>query len=172
MGYHIQIEKANLVIKAEVQKQVLAIWKDLNSPKYDNQKRGGGDGKKWYSWMSEDYDKKCSTIDDVLEELRFDIQRMPNNDVKIVGFESKMGQEDVFFKAISHLIEPEQYLLWKGEDGSPFAWSFDGKKILNVDPDKLPPSTNKQTNKDESLQSSNSKPELIAPPKKTKRYQL
>lgn len=170
MGYHIEIEDANLTIKAEVQEQVIHIWKELNSPRYDNQKRGGGGGgKKWYSFMTEDYDKNCKTIDDILEELRFDIKRMPNNDVKIVDFQSKLGQEDVFFKAISHLIEPGQYLLWKGEDGSQFAWSFDGKKLLNVEPGELPNNKNIKNSEDKK---DSSKPELIAPPKKTKRYQL
>ena len=169
MGYHVEIEGAKLTIKAEVQDQVLAIWKELNSSKHDHQKRGGGGGKKWYSWMTEDYDKNCQTIDDILEELRFDIQRMPNNDVKIVDFQSKLGQEDVFFKAIAHLIEPGQYLLWKGEDRNSFAWAFDGKKLLNVDPDELSPKKKEIVSE---VKEESATPELIAPPKKSKRYQL
>ena len=137
MGYHVQIEKSNLTIKAQVQEEILNIWKELNLSKHNHLKNGGNSDKKWYSFMSDDYDKTCTNIDDILEELRFDIKRMPNNDVKIIDFESKMGQESMFFRAISHLIEHGQYISWKGEDDASFFWSFDGEKLLNCDPERL-----------------------------------
>lgn len=86
-------------------------------------KHGGGGGHFWYSWMPEKYDETCNSVEEILDHLGFDFQRTTEG-ILITGYYRKMGQEDLFFQRISHLIEGE--ISWIGEDDETWTWLFDG----------------------------------------------
>lgn len=129
MGYYVQITNSSCVIDAVVKPQVYQIWCDLNHPRHNDQKNGGSwrDGKKavfWYSWMDEHYDQTCKTAEDILNMLGFTYETLADFSLRITGYESKMGQEDVFFKAVAHLLTGE--IAWRGEDNCEYTWTFYG----------------------------------------------
>lgn len=131
MGYNVTIKHSTAVIPKENRDEVLQIWKDLNKPENDHLKRGGAyrDGAKhtsWYSWMPANYDETVETVEDVLTELGFDTVLDPYGNVLICNYDSKRGQEDLFFKHAAHLIKGE--ILWEGEDGDTWVWHL-GKQF-------------------------------------------
>jgi len=127
MGYHVELIRSSAVIPKEVQDEVLQIWKDLNKPENDHQKNGGTyqGGKtisKHYSWMDPAYDQKVKSCQDVLDALGFDYEEDGYGNISITRYDKKMGQEELFFDAVSHLITG--HMLWIGEDDDTFRWNF------------------------------------------------
>ena len=128
MGYYVQITESTTVIPNENKAKVLHIWKTLNNPKFNSKKRGGGysGGKQvsyWYSWMTEDYDQTCNTVEEILSMLGFDQETLASGDILVTGYDNKMGQEQVFFDAIAHLVNGQMH--WVGESGEHWCWDFD-----------------------------------------------
>jgi hypothetical protein len=132
MGYEVKIRDSSAVIPTEHKATILQIWKTLNHPRFDSKKRGGSciAGKmveKWYSWMTPDYDKTCRTVESVLDMLGFEYEVLANGDVVIIGYDSKKGQETVFFNAVAHLVTGQ--ISWLGEGAGDFdddyVWDFD-----------------------------------------------
>jgi hypothetical protein len=139
MGYNVQINKSNVVIKRDDLSQVFHIWKLMNAPQFDELKRGGGysGGRKtaaWYSWMGADYDKTAENALEILDSLGFEYSINENGNISVDYYNNKTGQEDLFFVAIAHLLD-DSSIRWVGEDGEIFEWKFqDGKMYMD---DKL-----------------------------------
>lgn len=134
MGYYVKLTGSNVVLKKENHGEILSRWHEMNSSKYDNIKIGGSysGGKtlsKHYSWMPTDYDKTTSSPEEVLKNLGFDFEKNESEDIIIKSYDSKTGQEDLFFSKIADLIFPESVMNWRGEDEDIFVWSFDGEKM-------------------------------------------
>lgn len=133
MGYYVNLEYSSVILKNENLKEILTRWKNLNSPEHDDIKYGGTyqGGKKiksHYSWLPEDYDKEVNSVQDMLDLLGFSFEEVEQG-IKIIGYNRKMGQEDVFFNAIADMIDSNQVMRWSGEDGDIFAWTFQGKTL-------------------------------------------
>jgi hypothetical protein len=136
MGYHVKIKNSTAVIPTEHKDEVLQIWKDLNRPENDDIKRGGAyrEGTRhtaWYSWMPSDYDKTVNSVEEVLYELGFDTELDHEGNVLICEYDSKAGQEELFFKRVAHLIKGQ--ILWEGEDGSNWVWHLGKKDTVTLD---------------------------------------
>lgn len=128
MGYYVKITNSTAVIPNNNRAEVLRLWKLLNHPMFNDQKRGGRyEGgqkvKHWYSWMSDDYDQTCNTVEDVLDMLGFEHDLSEDGGVSISGYERKTGQENFFFNTVAHLVNGEMY--WEGENGETEYWNFD-----------------------------------------------
>jgi hypothetical protein len=137
MGYYVRITKSTTVIPNEHRNEVVKLWKLLNHPKFDERKRGGSyqGGKKakaWYSWMTEDYDQTCNTVEDVLDMLGFEHELSQDGSVQVTEYDNKTGQEDIFFNTVAHLITGEMY--WIGEDDDRYKWNFDAITAPLYDP--------------------------------------
>jgi hypothetical protein len=135
MGYYVQINKSTVVIKRDDLPQVYQIWKAMNAPEFNHLKNGGSwsSGKetaKWYSWMGENYDSTSDSALDILELLGFDYSVNENNNISIDYYNNKMGQENLFFVAIAHLLE-DSFIRWVGEDGDIFEWKFENGKMYS-----------------------------------------
>lgn len=131
MGYNIQIKHSTAVIPTENKDEVLQIWKDLNKPENNHRKHGGRWRKGeqiawWYSWMPSDYDTTANSVEDVLKELGFETEIDHDGNVLICEYDSKKGQEEMFFNEVSQLIKG--HIMWEGEDGSTWVWKL-GKKF-------------------------------------------
>ena len=131
MGYTVSLQKSDVVIIPEHEEEILARWKELNSPQYDHLKSGGqyggpggGKTKAWYSWMPEDYDQTAKCVTDVLDLLDFEYTDTEDG-LLIDGYYSKTGQEDLFFAAIADLIPNGSTMYWAGEDGERWRWLFE-----------------------------------------------
>jgi len=136
MGYCVKIKHSTAVILNENRDEVLQIWKDLNKPENDHLKRGGAyrDGEKhtaWYSWMPANYHEAVESVEDVLTELGFETELDHEGNVLICDYDSKRGQEDLFFKHASHLIKGQ--IMWEGEDGSTWVWELGNKDTVTLE---------------------------------------
>jgi hypothetical protein len=129
MGYYVNIESGAVLFRKEVQSEVLRIWHDLNKPANNELKAGrrfgiGVPPAHWFRWMPEDYDKTLLSVEAILKALGFEVEVDATGDVWAVGYDSKTGQEQLFFDRVSHLITG--YFHWKGEDDAEFTWRYDG----------------------------------------------
>ena len=130
MGYYVVTLKSSCIIKKENQTKAFHLACELN--KHDDLKRGGGysGGKKtasWFSWMDADYDKTCKNIQEVVEMLGFETAILENGDLSILFYDSKTGQEELFFKTMESCINGQ--ILWQGEDFDTYAWDFSSGKM-------------------------------------------
>jgi hypothetical protein len=131
MGYYVNLASSNVVVKKEHLDAAYKAMIELND--HDGLKRGGSStGKKWFSWMPEDIAAECPDAQSVLECLGFTTEIRSNGDLWISGYDSKIGQEELFLKAIApyvgvvdwHIqenpVNSEPYnpqMEWVGEDG-------------------------------------------------------
>ena len=132
MGYYVngngelRIKKENLDKAYEA---LMALQDAPNKAKRGGSSGGGQEPRFWYSWMPED----LRTLPDtkaVFAELGFEVRDDENGDLLISCYDSKTGQEDVFFAAAAPFIEDGEYD-WTGEDGEFWRWQFtDGKMFL------------------------------------------
>ena len=137
MGYEIQITKSTAVIPAANLKRAYQKMCALNTT-HHNQKRGGSwsGGKampdsSWFSWMDANYPQTCPDAQAVLEQLGFYINIADNGDLHIEGYDSKMGQEDLFLKAIENEASGE--IQWMGEEGETWTTVFYGDSVIDAE---------------------------------------
>lgn len=129
MGYYTRITHSNAVIPTENLSEVYRRWCELNAPANEHLKSGGSyqGGKRvesWYSWMTSDYDKTCKTAEEILDMLGFEFQ-LTERGIEITNYDSKTGQEDLFFERVKDLVNGE--IDWVGEDGYQYQWNFDDR---------------------------------------------
>ena len=137
MGYYVELEDSNITLKNADKNTILQVWKDLNHPSNNHLKTGGSysGGKQtgWhYAWLAEDYDECVENVEEMLEMLGFSFEEQGNGDILITGYDSKTGNENVFFKAAAPYIQEGQYGEWRGEDKRRWAWYFDGTQMHEI----------------------------------------
>lgn len=133
MGYYVRIFKSDAYIKKENLDICYKLMCDLN--KMDRLKEGGSwsGGKKvesWFSWMDPNYPETCKDTYEILAQLGFDCSYDDKGDLHIEFYDSKTGQEELFFKAI------KQYVVgtidWIGEDDDIYSFVGLDKPTLKV----------------------------------------
>ena len=139
MGYYIKLEESNAALKAADLPEVLKRLHTMD--KYEPLKSGGsysngGKIASWYAWMPRDL-SELTTVQDFLEQVGFEVE-LDNDLLVFNGYDSKTGCEQEFIWAIAPFIvlaEKETdakhpYMVWRGEDGSTWRWSFvDGAMV-------------------------------------------
>lgn len=130
MGYYVEIVESTAYIPAHLTALAYERMCELN--KRNDLKLGGswfgGEQREWwFSWMDPNYPETCKDAQEVLEQLGFEVSKMIEVGVdgfglKIVGYDSKTGQEDLFLCVIKDLIHGK--IKWEGEDGE--KWVFTG----------------------------------------------
>jgi hypothetical protein len=133
MGYYVN-GNGQLRIKAENLPAAYAALMALQDAP-DEMKHGGSysakETRKWFSWMPEDL-RTIPTVQDVFIELGFEVEvDSDTGDVLIGNYDSKMGQEEVFFAAAAPFIENDEYE-WTGEGGEFWKWSFTDGKMFHL----------------------------------------
>lgn len=135
MGYYVEIEQSD----AKIPKENLTVAYEkmcaLNMT-HDNEKRGGSwsDGKqksKWFSWMDANYPETCKDAQAIFEQMGFETEYDERGDLLIKAYDNKMGQEDLFLKAIEN--EALGSIFWKGEDGSKWSTKFFGDIVYDAE---------------------------------------
>ena len=133
MGYYVN-GNGQLRIKAENLPAAYAALMALQDAPDENKQGGSFSAKetrRWYSWMPEDL-RTIPSVQDVFIELGFEVEVESNTgDVLIGNYDSKMGQEEVFFAAAAPFIENDEYE-WTGEDGDFWKWSFADGKMFHL----------------------------------------
>ena len=128
MGYYIHIEDSNCMLPEKHFN--LAYWRMCDLNKHDELKRGGSYSKnedgtenvtKWFSWMEENYPEICTTAQEIIEELGFEVEVIEDEGIIIHGYDNKSGQEELFLSSISDLLvqhkgDVRPFIVWRGED--------------------------------------------------------
>jgi hypothetical protein len=145
MGYYVSIESCNspndVLIKKEnfVEAYTNLCWLNTN-PEFDVMKSGGsysgeGDARhkrpdgldyhpnKWFSWVAADYHLKLKTLQEVLNEVGFDINE-DEKGISALWYNNKSGNEDIFLCALAPFIEDGSEIVWVGEDNEKWKHSF------------------------------------------------
>ena len=142
MGYHVNLISSDVFIPAEFTQAAFDAVCALNAKndlKYGGRFGGyhpfekpadtnsNGDPDRWFSWLPWNYDEICEDIVDVLDLLGFSVDVDLDGCVYVYGYDSKSGQEDLFFKTLAPYIRGSQ-MTWMGEDSEFYVWVFeDGK---------------------------------------------
>jgi hypothetical protein len=140
MGYYIDLVNADLFIPAANLEEALRRLKALNH-KPGVEKQGGswgtladgtwGTKAKWFSWMDADYDQHVSSAGEVFEMLGFETYE-DELGLRLEGYSSKIGQEELFLDEVADLFEPGAFAEWRGEDGAMWKWTPQGTKTGRV----------------------------------------
>lgn len=141
MGYYVNISECSIFIKKENFELCYEAMCALNN---NNSIKNGGaygvdiqyvegnewDKNKWFSWMDWNYPETCKTFVDILDALGFEYTLDKEGNLVWLTYSSKIGQEDLFFKAIAPLVNKGSYINWMGEDNLMWQWYFDGKELI------------------------------------------
>lgn len=138
MGYYVKITNCEGMIKKDEKPYIFKQWCDLNKPENDNLKFGGSysGGKKsesWYSWMDSDYDKTCTCMEEILGMLGFDFSTDKDGNIFDLTYDSKTGQEALFFEKAAPYISQPLFISWVGEDDEKFSWIIDEGNFFEGD---------------------------------------
>lgn len=120
MGYYVRSYESenNFKVRKENFDAAYKAMVALNDD--DDAKRGGSYGpdgarEKWFSWMDPNYPDSCKNFNDVLQALGF-VPAYDSTGLIGLEYDSKMGQEDLFLKAIAPYVESGSHIVWHGED--------------------------------------------------------
>lgn len=144
MGYYVSITEGTVTIPKENLAKAYERMCALNDN--DSIKRGGQWGgdidsksprptglnyhpAKWFSWMDANYPETCKDAKAILDSLGFE-SHLNDEGITIFGYDSKMGQEDLFLEAISDLCTKDSFLVWRGEDGEMWKNIFGDSKVV------------------------------------------
>ena len=131
MGYCIEQTDSNFIIKKENFRDALNNLKAVFTP----DKMTCIDyirGKKipHFSWVSTDIVLDAETLEEALEEIRYNPIFNGNGDIINVEFiGEKYGDEEIFFTALAPFVEKDSYISFEGEDGCKWTWWFNGKEV-------------------------------------------
>lgn len=138
MGYRVNLIGSDVFIPAEFAQAAFDAVCALNAKhdlKYGGRFGGSpfekpadtesnGDPEHWFSWMPWNYDEICEDIVDVLDLLGFSVYVDLDGCVYVYGYDSKSGQEDLFFKTLAPYIRGSR-MTWMGEDAEFYVWVFE-----------------------------------------------
>ena len=141
MGHHVHAIDSTAYIRKENLEKAHEALCALNA--LDGSKAGGNygmprvrpassrsvarDPNVWFSWMPWNYDETCADAAAVLEQLGFYVSYDEDGGLHFGEYDDKSGQEELFVRAIAHLVEPGTHIRWIGEDDELWDWLFDGR---------------------------------------------
>lgn len=128
MGYYVRSYESdnNFKVRKENFDAAYKAMVALNDD--DDAKHGGSYGpdgvrEKWFSWMDPNYPDSCQDFGAVLEALGF-VAIYDETGLVGLDYDSKIGQENLFLKAIAPYVENGSYIVWRGEDGAVWVQIF------------------------------------------------
>ncbi len=139
MGYYVSIDSSTFMILKKDYEDAYVAMCALNQ--FDNIKRGGSYHKdsetgvetqnKWFSWMTPNYPDTCLTVEDIFQELGFEINTSETG-LEIYGYDNKTGQEDLFLEVCCPWASG--FIIWTGEDGDRWMDNYDHMTIRRYHP--------------------------------------
>lgn len=131
MGYYVTTESIDIIISKDLLEPAYKAVLAMNES--DELKQGGRHGpnserKFWFSWMPEDL-STLADMKEVLINLGFEVTINDDGDLVVGHYDSKIGQEDLFFHFIAPFVKEYSYAMWKGEDNAHYKWEFENGKM-------------------------------------------
>lgn len=127
MGYYVKIEEVDWEITDN--SRSLQVIRDMPR-KFHAIKRGGSsNGEKWFSWMNNSTIEEAKSVQDVFNELGFETEKTDKG-FRILAYNSKTGQEDLFLAVMAPWTTPDSYIKWSGEDGAMWLHSIEHNRMM------------------------------------------
>lgn len=128
MGYYVRSYESDNNFKVRKENFDAAYKAMVALNDHDDLKRGGSFGpegarNKWFSWMDPNYPDSCQDFGAILQALGF-IAIYDETGLVGIDYDNKMGQEDLFLKAIAPYVEDGSHILWRGEEGAVWVQIF------------------------------------------------
>lgn len=128
MSFHTQTEECTITIPAEKLDAAHQALTELNTdPANDHLKSYQATGRSFMG-MTPNYHQACSTAQEVFEDLGFDTEQ-DECGLTITHFSGKYGDQQHFFAAVAHLVDPGSFVHFRGENGSHWRFDFDGQTV-------------------------------------------
>jgi hypothetical protein len=133
MGYYVTLIDSTAAIPADRLDECYKALCALNDR--DNLKRGdayqaGSRTERWFAWMDANYPETCEDAKAVFEALGFECEQdEPTDPLRILSYDDKTGQEELFLSAAAPFMEPGSTMEWQGEEGERWLHKFDGTSM-------------------------------------------
>ena len=129
MGYYIRLDDADWEVK-ETPESLQAIRE--MPVKYHGIKRGGSsNGEKWFSWMNDSEIENAVNVETVFQQLGFETESTDGG-FKLLGYDSKTGQEDLFLAVIAPYSVEGSYVEFIGEDDAHYRYEVNDGKMYTL----------------------------------------
>lgn len=130
MGYYIRIDDVDWEIKETPES--LSTIREMPT-KYDGIKRGGSSsGERWFSWMNDTEIESAESVESVFNQLGFETESTEGG-FKLLGYDSKTGQEDLFLAVMAPFTVSGSYIEWVGEDNSQWKYVISEGRMYTQD---------------------------------------
>ena len=131
MGYYMDQTDSKFVMKKENFEKALQALKEVFVPENMTCKDYiYGKVYPHFSWVDTNVVLKAETIEEVLEEIRYEPEHDDEGNIVNVEFTGeKFGDEKIFFTALAPYIEKGSYVSFEGEDGREWTWLFNGEEV-------------------------------------------
>ena len=135
MGYHMQVEGIEFLIREKSKKKALEAIKSLdpNNGSGGHWEPGGRKTESWFSWVDTKELMSAETLEAALEAWGWPPYPPEPSDGDITGltFEGeKLGDDVHLFSAIAPYVEDGSYIRMRGEDNEVWRWLFKDGKCL------------------------------------------
>ena len=146
MGYFVETAEIDFAIPAENLDAAYEAMCKLNA--HDELKHGGvwggkdedyakpagstslaSSARKNFSWMDWNYDETCATAQEIFEQLGFDTDVDEEGNLRVLFYDNKTGQEELFLEACAPYVDQGSYIIWHGEDNAMWQNEFDGETM-------------------------------------------
>lgn len=84
---------------------------------------------KYFSWLDWNYDETCFTAQEIFKELGFHTEIDEEGNLRILAYDNKNNQEELFLKACAPYVAEGSYIIWQGEDEKMWKHEFDGETM-------------------------------------------
>lgn len=139
MGYYVETMDVDFTIPHEYLDDAFKAMCDLNWrndlksggrwPAVENADDSAPREDKWFSWMAWDYHVTCKSAEDIFRDLGFETH-MDDGDFHLSFYNSKIGDEEHFLRAVAPFVRHGSFIEWRGEDGSMWRYAFAFGKML------------------------------------------
>lgn len=93
---------------------------------------------KWFAWMAWNYDELLTSAVEIIRDLGFEVEEFSDDGFEVRSYDSKVGAEEHFMKALAPFVQEGSEMTWTGEWGEKWRWIFaDGEMQVTDDEMKV-----------------------------------
>lgn len=128
MGYYVNTEEVDILIKKEDFDAIYNRMCQLND--HDELKRGGSSPQKdyttrynpnkWFSWMDYNYPETCSNLQEILQQIGFEIHYDDDGNICNLWYSNKTGNEEYFLACFAGYTPDGSYIEFHGEENEDY----------------------------------------------------
>ena len=122
MGYHVEQLDSGFFVAADV---IPSLIETIHKLAENGQ----------YSWVRDNY-IDSNDVTDIFRCWRWDIDMDKHGNIVDIRFDGeKLGDDEVFFKAIAPFVQDGSFIEMRGEDNAMWRWKFSNGKLREIYPE-------------------------------------